>query len=221
MRGSHLKILCLSLLALVGVMAVSASAAQAKWLLLLSKASVLKQTFEFTINPAVFAVPGLGIEIACTGGTGTDFTQLNEAHTVQSGGAIAKFTGCKDVTFGEVCTLASPGEPVGTIVTSGTGSGSMEGEKVLVTTASSEFAKIQFFGEECPFTELDGKVVGSVTVEIADPLKDTASHEVEVVKYKLTCGGEPVTFQAPGGGNVSGTLSTTTSQAAATHLVGL
>lgn len=113
----------------------------------IKQASVLKQTFEFTVNAVVFSVPNLGIQISCAGGTGADFTELNGTHTVQTGAAIAKFTGCDDVELGEVCEVMSKGEPDGTIKASGSGGASMVGERLLISTGSNkEFSNAQFLG---------------------------------------------------------------------------
>lgn len=223
MRRGHLEILGLSLLALVGVMAVSASAAQAKWLLLKDGVSVLSQSFNFTLGTVELLVPNVGIEILCKGGTGTTNFSLDATHTKLSGSASWQFSGCEDVNYGEVCTVEGVGDSAGKISVALTGTGIMEGEKVLIDAASSEFLNFQYLGEECPFTELDGRVSGEMTLEVLEPLKEAALHQVHLVKQNLFYGGESAEWHAgpPSAGTVLGSISTLNGEKSAIHLVGL
>ena len=221
MRGARPRILGLSLLAAVGVMAVSASAAQGKWLLLNNKTSVLLQTFNASINSIEFLVPSIGFNIYCIGATGTDHTQLNGSHVSQTGGVEVTFFECEDLNFGEVCAVRGEGDPIGKISAGTSGTASMSGEKVLINAETSNFATIEYLGEECPLTEINGGVSGSLTAEIANPLEDAATHTVTIVAQNLECGGEPVEYHAAGGGPVTGTITTPNGATYASHLVAL
>ena len=147
-------------------------------------------------------VPGLGLNINCKEGNGTVTAKAESKTKKLTGTAAGKFTGCTDKNFGEVCTVMgrnSKGEadPNGTISAEGTGEGSMTGEKVLVTAASSKFAKVEYLGAECPLVEVDGTVSGSITVEVLNPLEDLKLHAVDLVAQNLLFGKEKATLDAP------------------------
>jgi hypothetical protein len=219
----NLKILGLSLLALVGVMAISASAAQAKWLLLLNGVSVLKEILNVTVNSGELLVPSLGLKIFCSGGTGTAGIELSADHKTLSGSVTGTFNKCKDLEFSEVCTVHGVGDGAETISAKGTGTASMEGEKVLVNAASSEFANVEYLGEECPFVEVDGRVSGSVTLEVLKPLEDANLHQVHLVKQNLLYGTAAAELHnGTKGGLLSGSVTVTgATNKVGLHLVGL
>ncbi len=190
----NLKVLGLSLLALVAVMAVSASAAQAKWLLLRNGTSVSSLNLIAEAEEGELLVPELGIAIHCEGGKGEVNVETTEGNKKLLASASPEFQGCTDLNFGEVCTVQGKGDPVGTIGASGTGVGSMEGEKVFVTAASTgeaPFADVVYGGEECPLVEIDGRTFGFVEFEILNPLADTLLKEVHISDEELTFGNSP------------------------------
>jgi hypothetical protein len=83
MQPKRLKILGLSLLALAGIMTVSASAAQANWQLLLNGGVVTSLNWAATAGAGELLVPAIGLAIR-TGGTGT-ITALGGGTTVSKG----------------------------------------------------------------------------------------------------------------------------------------
>lgn len=190
MRGRNLRILGLSLLALVGVMAVSASAAQAKWLLLRNSTSVLNLELAGTLLLAELLVPDFGqLEIHCTGGTATATISLNGTHTVASGTAHGVFTGCVVLGAEGICFVSSPETEVGEILASGSGLLSMNGTEVYSLVESEEFTQIDFSGEECPLDGLEAPVSGSATLNILNPLTDAQTHLVQIDDEELEFAG--------------------------------
>ncbi len=115
--------------ALFGLMAFSASGAQAaKWLILMFNGEVLTgEQLKAEVGGQVETTPILHTEIlkikflvTCTGFT-TIGIFLEGAGKMTEGGKV-KFTGCTAETNGELnanCNLSSGGEPVGTILTNG------------------------------------------------------------------------------------------------------
>lgn len=195
----NLKILGLSLLALVGVMAVSASAAQAEWLILLNKESVSSVTVDLATERAGhLLVPDLGLDIACVKGEGTVTATLESGNEVLKGSGSILYTECKDNNFGEVCEVGSKGEESGKIKAIGSGIGGMEGEKVftkLESTENAPFTDIEYRGEECPLTEINGEVTGFVLVEVVSPLVDAKLKLGIVREQDLEYGGQPATLE--------------------------
>jgi hypothetical protein len=221
--GKHFKILGLSLLALVGVMAVSATAAQAKWLLLKSGVSVKLLEVTASAGLGFLLVPKLGLQIHCTAGSGTVHVESSEEDKKLLVKATPVFTGCTDKKFGGVCTVRGASDTTGKITAKGKGEGSMSGEKVLITAASGAgeaFTDVKYEGEECPLTEIDGKVTGSVTFEVGTPLTDSTSHGVTVTAQSLLFGGQTSELHKTKAGEaLTGTVSS--GSTFAVHLVSL
>lgn len=176
MSRKHLiKILGLSLLAAVGIMAVSASAAHAKWLMLRNGASVLSLELEVSLPLGILLIPGLGTELHCAGGEGGIAGSLSGDHKTLTGLAETTFSGCIDPIWNEVCAVGSPGEPNGKIAASanlvaGMGEGQ---EEYFFNMTSSQFAKAEYRGEECPLTEINARVGGNARVDLLNALADT------------------------------------------------
>lgn len=198
--GKHFKILGLSLLVLVGVMAVSASGAQAaKWLILSEGLSVtpLKVALE-TTEAGSLLVPGLGLNIHCTKGTGSVTASVTGGEEVLNGSGAVVFTGCKDVNFGASCEVGSKGKANETIEATGEGLGEMEGESVFVKLESKKgapFTTVEYRGAECPLTEINGEVTGFVKARILEPLAELKLHVGHISSQKLEYGGEPATLE--------------------------
>lgn len=196
MRKKHsLKILIPSLLTAIGVLGVSASAAQADWVLLegSGKTKVSSLSLTVSVSLGMFLVPGLGLSIHCKKGSGS----LN----IFDGNPIVfekktQFAECKDLNFGEVCTVRGSGDTTGSITTASLGLGSMtsKGSSDLFAAFSSTkeeaSANIVYEGEECPLTEIDGVLSGSSKIEVKSPTTHTATHELEFVEQNLTFGDE-------------------------------
>lgn len=190
MRGRALiKIMGLSLLAAVGLMAVTASAAQAKWLKLLNKASVNSLKLSAEMLPGSLYIPEIDMEIHCTGGTASVTTNLSGGSTVLSGSGSAEFTGCAVRELEVACTVHSPGQPDGTIVAEGSGTAGMNGaEEVFSNLESAEFTEFYYEGEECPLAELDQTISGTVKVTLLEALKDLTTHLVHLDDVSLQWG---------------------------------
>ena len=231
--GKHLKILGLSLLALVGVMAVSASAAQAKWLLLSNGASTNLVSVDVeTTEPGKLLVPELGLNIECQEGVGSVSIATETEEKVLSASGSVTFTGCKDPEFEEVCDVSSAGQPAGTIVASGSGLGGMNGKDdetetyaKLEASGGKPFTTVNYTGEgeECPLEEIDGRVSGYILVLVLNALASTNLKLGHVIHQGLKFGENEailedskgneqplVTISRPGGVNTWGI-----------HLVGL
>jgi hypothetical protein len=204
----HLKILGLSALALVGIMAVSASAAQATWVLdggVTLPDGKLLLSLEGGVLLGELLVPGLGIEIHCTGGTAhvhllthTDMKTLNA-----SGHAV--FSGCKVLNFSAVCKVKSSTTAAGEILAEGSGTVSMNGSETYALLSSTTFTTIEFEGAECPFIETDGRVNGNVKLTFHNPQTSEATHLALLNDDGLFLGDEPATIHGellPGGGGL-------------------
>jgi hypothetical protein len=201
MRAKNLtKILGLSLLVAVGVMAVSASAAQAKWLLLRNGASVLLLELKGEVLLGELRVPGLNLNIHCKKGSATAHLELNAgptpaAHTVLTGTATGVFQECTVLEFSK-CTVKSPGAANGEIKASGKGEGKMTGEEVYALVSSKEFASINVEGALCPFEGLiEQPVNGNAKLTVTDPLKDETTKLVKLDDDGLFFGNEPATLE--------------------------
>ncbi len=218
------KLLGLSLLVLA-VMAVSASGAQAEWLLLRNKVSVKSLQLLGKTESGTLLVPSLGLAITCEKGTGEAKVELSEGNKKLSGTVAGKFTGCVDKEFGEVCTVKGVGDPVGTISAQGSGEATMKGAAVQIvggTTAFGSFANVVYGGAECPLVEIDGKVTGSGTLEVLDALEDLAVHsKIKLVSASLFFGKNPASIHNGSGGAVSGSATEVSGATFAVHLVNL
>ncbi len=180
-RRNLAKILGLALLAAVGVMAVSASAAQAKWLFLKEgegSPSLLK--FNITGLLGELLVPESKLAIHCTGATGTA-----TVHDDGTGEASGTFHGCT-VLGDEQCTIYPEEEEEGTpgdIPASGTGklemSGEGEEEEVYITAEGKPFAVWYFGGMFCTLPE-EVEVNGLARIDILDASTLAKVHLVHV-----------------------------------------
>ncbi len=177
MRGKHLiKVLGLSLLVAVGAMAVSASAAQAKWLLLKNGASVDTLSLVGTVLLGELLVDKLGLKIHCPEGTIAAEFKLSADKTKATGTGSATFKKCTVLTFPK-CTVNSPGAAAGEIKAAGSGEGKMTGETVFAELSSAEFTTIEITGALCSISELGGqKVNGTATLTLHEPLVDKKEH---------------------------------------------
>jgi hypothetical protein len=188
MRIKSLKTLGLSLLALAGIMVVSASAAQANWQALLNGAVVNSISWFFDDLALKLLVPDLGLTIFCSGGTGTVAITGGGTKTLK-GSSSVKFTGCDVEEAEEPCEVFSPGEPDGTIRMSGEGIAGMEGAEIVTfNLSSSKFTEIKIEGEECAAAELDATVSGSLSMTCLEALKDLTIHLLHEDEVSLKYG---------------------------------
>lgn len=197
MHRKHLfRALVLSMLAAIGIMAVSASAAQAKWLILVNKTSVLKAKFDVQALLGELLVPNLGLDIHCNGGTGFVDAVLSSDHKTLNGSGQITFTGCT-VLGAKGCAVEGGGANPGEIVATGSGTATMSGAKdVTVPLSSPEFAFVEIVGALCPFNEVGGEIAGDAHVILPDPTSKAVTHLGTADDLKLTFGGEPATIHA-------------------------
>jgi hypothetical protein len=181
MRGRNLtKILGLSLLVAVGVMAVSASAAQAKWLLLKNGAST--NTLDLVIQGLLgeLLVPNLGLAIHCTGASGT--ASITSSGATATGSATVVFEGCTVLNNPKCTILGEEGVPAteGKIIAGGKGELGMNGaEEVLVKAKGEPFTTFYFMGAFCTLPE-ETEVKGLALLTLLEALKDLKTHLVHV-----------------------------------------
>ncbi len=202
MRARHLEILGLSLFALVSVMAVSASAAQAEWLLLLNQSSVSSITGTIQLLPFHFYVEELELTISCTGGTATTTLTGSKVLSVSNTTTV---TGCAVTGGEEVCEVHSSGQPDGTIV--GSDSGPMDDsgpEEVLALLSSSKISEIEIDGEECSVGEFDATLSGSLRILILEALQDLTTHLVHIEDCELFYGTHSVSLLSSEGSAILG-----------------
>jgi hypothetical protein len=165
MHKKHLiKLIGLTVLAAISAMAVTASAAQAKYLLLLNEEDKTQLTFNIEILPGGYMKADNGLKVACSGGTGTGSATLSGDAKTVGGSATVNFSGCVWVGSEKTCTIKAEGVS-GRIHASGTGAVSMSGSKYFVTAASSEFTVIHSEGAFCTIPE-EEVVSGSATIEV-------------------------------------------------------
>lgn len=200
--GKHWKILSMSILALVGVFAINAAAAQAKWVLLVgenkaaTEVKVLGESKE-----EGYLLSDIGSKIKCTASTGSATAKLDATKTKLSGEATVTFTGCKEVAFEGTCTVHSTGQPNETIVAKGNAEAKMNGAEVYVETAAkTKFTTVEFLGEECPLSESAEEVVGQVKIVVLNPLSHVKLHEIHLEGFNLTQGNQNATLHMLSGG---------------------
>lgn len=192
----HWRILGMSLLALIGVLAVGAPTAQAKWLILVElkpgEVSSVKELKLKGSREGGIILSEVGNKIRCTGAIGTGSATLSENEMELSGTATVSLTGCAEENFEEICTIHSVGQPNGTIVASGAGKFEMKNEftteEVWVKAESLEFTSIEYLGEECPLDGANEIVSGGLKITTLDALKLQKLHEIHSIAEKLKLG---------------------------------
>ncbi len=190
MLKKHLiKALGLSVLAIVGVMAVTASAAQANYVLELNEKPVT------LLHLLLEGLHGLlvaenGLEILCTGGHGLAHV-VNNGATV-TGNANGTFTGCVWVGAEETCIIEDPEGGEGVIKAEGTGEVVMEeGNYKVVTTNENEFAVVYTEGLFCTIPE-EEVVEGTASASLPDAEEEIATHLASLHADSLRLGGSNV-----------------------------
>lgn len=223
MNTKHmLKPIGLSLLVAVCVLAASVTEAHAKWQILLNGFQVNGINLNMTVPKIHLLVPGLGLSIVCNGGTGEVEAKLSNEDQVLTVSAVEMSTGCDDANFGEVCDVRSTGQKAGAIVSSGSGTAAMAGEnEYFVDVSSNEFTNIEYIGEECPLTEIDGRVSGKKRTHVLNALENTVLKIGHTLDKGLFFGEEEATLHD---GNEGPPLSSITQPHDfiwSLHLVGL
>jgi hypothetical protein len=175
MRTNLTKAVGISLLAIVGILAVNASAAHATWTLL--KGGKPAANNLLNLNAALFTtellVPGLSLNINCTGGSGTGHLQ---GGSTLKGEVHVKFTGCTVLGFPS-CEVRSSGFGVGagTILATGAGTGSLLGSGATLSLTGT-FTEILIFNELCPFNETEASVTGGLTLYFLNAATSSSLH---------------------------------------------
>lgn len=229
----------MSLLALVGVFAINASAAQAKWLLL--ENGVAKSLL------ALVGLAGLGLMLVREKGTGKLRYSIHcktahfvvHIHTVNAKNELVidgeKLLGTGTAVFLECvfedskgvvnknCEVHSPGKAAGVVEASGSGEGKMEGEKTFAELESAEFAFIDIDGELCPADGDDAEVGGSVTLTVEKAATSEKVHTGALDEKKLFFGANDAFLMptATEEGPVKGSAELESGQTWAIQLCGL
>lgn len=185
MHKKHLlKVLGISLLAVIGAMAVSASAAQAKWLILVGTRSFKSIELKGTVDAGKILVPGL-LALSCTGGPAIAGASTEEESKKLSINLTTLLSGCvvKDAT-GKVnsnCTVNSLGEPAKSIKLEFAGVASMSNAlDVSFSLSSSEFAIIEINGALCSLAEFDGPINGAASLTMQSGADKQLLHVVHL-----------------------------------------
>lgn len=172
MHKHPVKLLGVTMLAIIGAMAVSASAAQAKLLLLLNGKSVNQLILTLEYLPGYIKAEN-GLKLECTGGTGTATAEAVEEGKKVTGSASFTFTGCK-WAGNKFCTINDGG--VGLIKLSGSGELTMpdglNGKEYLKIYSSASFAKIKSEGEFCTIPE-EETLSGTMSLTLLEGDNDT------------------------------------------------
>lgn len=221
----NLKTMGLSLLALVAFMAVSASAAQAEWVILRNGANVSEVTLKGTVEAGRLLVDpgGLGLTITCTGGAGSG--KAKDGATL-TGTATIVFSGCDVLGFEETCDVRGAGDAKGSnkITATGKATGEMKTKTSYLIKAeatATPFADVRIENEECPFFEINGEVTGSIGIEILEAEVNKQKHTVEVVEQNLKYGTSSAFIENSAGGNLKGEVEDSASEVLKIELLNL
>lgn len=140
-----------------------------------------------SVDRGTLLVPGL-LRVECASGNANATLKGGGTTTLTSEGTVT-FTGCGVLDHtGKLnlnCTVMSPGQPDGTIIAKGSGTGSMESAKYFSLLSSLQFATFEVLGALCPLVESDMEVNGSVFLTLDTPETDAALHQVLVDEDKL------------------------------------
>jgi hypothetical protein len=165
------KPLWLVLLPVVGLMMVSVSDAQAKYLLLLNGASVskIKRTLE---GLGLKLTTEIGQALSCTGGTGIGTVETVESGLKAPTTSSVTLNGCVWEGAEKTCTI-NDGSGNGIIHIAGSGQVTMENSETYAETIeSAELGTIVTTGAFCTLEE-EAVISGAFRRVILEPLKDT------------------------------------------------
>lgn len=196
-RSRFIRALVPSLLALVGFMAMSASAAQAKWVLvggtehtMGADAGKLLLSLSGEVLSEEMLIESLGIEKYCAGGTAAISLSTNAAMTSLTIGGTATLEECMVLGFEETCTLKSVGQASGNVDVVFSGQGKMSGADTSSELLSEDFSSIRFEGEECPFNELEAQVQGLLSLTLPNAAELAATHAALLDEISIKYGAE-------------------------------
>jgi hypothetical protein len=183
------KLLGLTVLAAVSVLAVGASVAQAKYLALLNGTSVNSATLTGAMVGSGFVTAENGLKIECSSGTGTATATLSGTGEKATGSASAILTGCVWVGSEKTCTINDGG--AGVIKGKGSGELIMEGTNYLVTATSAEFTTILTEGAFCTIPE-EEVASGTAHALINNALADTKAKTAKLLNLSLKLGNSKI-----------------------------
>jgi hypothetical protein len=165
-RKNLTRILGLSLLAMVAVMAVNAAAAQANWLLLKNLVSVATLKLVGTILEFELLVGDLNLKVFCKKGT-ISATITDRTPAVGSLHVLKEL--CSVLLFAN-CTVHSTGRSNGHILFEGSGSAiwMSSNDSVLILLEEPDFTTIEFLGATCPFVDTVEPVSGGLLLELLE-----------------------------------------------------
>jgi hypothetical protein len=164
-RRNLTKTLGLSLLALITVMAMNATAAQANWLLLKNLVSVSTLHLDGLVLEYELLVDDLNLKVFCKKGTAS-VTLIDG--TPPSGSVHVLPALCTVLLF-STCTVHSTGAPNEHILFEGAGSAIwMSNDSVLILVEDEEFTTIEFLGALCPFIDTVEPVSGGLLFELLE-----------------------------------------------------
>jgi hypothetical protein len=190
------KLLGITVLAALGVMAVSVSAAQAKYRLLLNSSSVKKGGLNGTLTGTGSITAENGLKIQCSGGTGAVTGELSATEEKVTGSASVTLTGCVWIGSEKTCTINDGG--AGKIKGSGTGEVIMEGTNYLVTASSAAFTTVLTEGAFCTIPE-EEVVSGTAHALIENALADTKTKTGKLLNLSLKLGNSKITSLSAAG----------------------
>lgn len=185
-RGTFkVKVLGLLTLVVIGAMAASASAAQAKWVLKKNGEAVLSLGLKAVFGLKELLAPSLSLAIHCSAGSANATLSLNAgptppAHTVLTSSGSAKFTSYVMLKAEKTCAVHSVGAPVGTIASSWNGLGQMSGGNTFLRMESSNFATLVIEGALCPLNEFEEAINGTLNLTLNGAAAEAASHGLEL-----------------------------------------
>jgi hypothetical protein len=198
-QGRHgLKVLGLSLLTALGLMAVTAGVAQAAEFIhedmTFSSLNITSEQVEGSIGAGELLVPGLGLKIHCESG------HVKNAKVYLGGKAEASvlFLGCKVLENTKCTVYEKELETPGAIEASGVGKLVLHNNKHYLVAESDEFARVFIHGDKC-LLPLENLVDGSVALELEkaltlnlkdQPISDISKSDDELLGVQLFFGEE-------------------------------
>jgi hypothetical protein len=189
MRSRHkIKLLGLSVLAVSAVMALSATAAQAKYLLLLNGKSVSSMKFKLEFLSISVKLEN-GLAIKCTGGVGSSKASLSESGAKLSGAPSATLTGCVWVASEKTCTINDEG--AGQIKLQGTDLMHMTGTEFYLMGGGAGIGTIFTEGIFCSLPE-EEEIGGTASFKVLNALSDTKVKTGDLGSPNLTIGNSKV-----------------------------
>lgn len=201
------KVLGMSLLAAICLMACTAAGAQAEEFRVSGKTftaqSIASETFDGTIEKTEFSVAWLGFALTCSSGT--------VSGTMFKGGSInasAEFSGCV-IPGNANCTIyEEEGEGgAGQIYIQGSGSLVLHAGSHYAKFASPEFTTLFIVGAKCTLQE-EMVASGSAAMRVPSALTELVNQQFVAVSSKsegallgvsVQCAGEPAAILGSGG----------------------